>query len=757
MTQTIKISNGDTLHFPDGMSDEQIQAAIHKEYGLPQKEQREPTFWQKMGPGGEKYLSEDEKNKIMNSDVDDTMNMLTAGLPVGQAAKLLGKGAGTLAKGAANAIGRVGQSAGYAGLESWAKGHNPMEAGGMAALLQGGLESAIPGLKIGGALVGRLAKSVGGEKTASFIDKAKEHLGISNLKKHMQNMINDHIENRSQKPGGPRSPEQAKQMMQEQYTDVHGNPMPVDIGSLTGEPRMAALHNTTKHIPMSGTGRNINEIEQKQSDVERAGLEKQQEEEQKNITAQQQAAQQEKQRILSEANPHRDAHENLSEQLRTAISHPGYKLEAPQAGNELLEHLGQGTNNKEESARKLATMIREKHNERVEESSQFFKHVFKKDIKLYEKPDPLITTKLDKEMDILKRLKGMNVEPLYYKFKKNASIENGHWLKSELGTVVGDLERNTAKTPADRATIANINNVRKTIETDIHDALKRHDLKSNENLLPMYKKGVELHKENVEPFRSTPKLREITVKGKETPKNIETIFDTPSNIVKENGNKIGPINKVIKDLPEEAKNLILHNKIGANAHINNHENLVNALHKAKNEGFSTYFNSHVNESIRNIENKAKSDAENESFIKLNEQRIKSLNREIKSHESKINNIETKADKVKEVPNESTLSENIVKKLKENEQKRLEMSPKGGKPLGWGAGITAFGIKSFPKTAAMALILGKPVAELLRDPKMLQSYIDKQPLAVKISLLTKIKELSPKILAPYIQGSNNNGS
>jgi hypothetical protein len=56
MVQTIKISNGDTLHFPDEMSDEHIKAAIHKEYGASTKSPEksgadfDPSFLEKLAP-----------------------------------------------------------------------------------------------------------------------------------------------------------------------------------------------------------------------------------------------------------------------------------------------------------------------------------------------------------------------------------------------------------------------------------------------------------------------------------------------------------------------------------------------------------------------------------------------------------------------------------------------------------------------------------------------------------------------------------
>lgn len=288
---------------------------------------------------------------------------------------------------------------------------------------------------------------------------------------------------------------------------------------------------------------------------------------------------------------------------------PEINATANQAGNELINKLGLGSTNKEEGATKLASMIREKHDQRQEQAGQFFKYVMNTVGKnrLYEHVDPLISTALNKEMPMMEQLKGLDVKPLYEKFKAAPTIENAHWLKSELGTVIGDLEKNTAKSVGDRAVISNINGVRKTLDYDIRDALKRHDMSSNDNISPMYDLGVDLHKTHVEPFRSSPALRDITIGGVETPKNIENIFDTPTNIVKRGKSTIGSINKVISDLPDEAKDLILFNKIGASKYIGKPEELINALNSAKNEGFSSYFNPHVNEAMESIPKKLSED------------------------------------------------------------------------------------------------------------------------------------------------------
>lgn len=293
---------------------------------------------------------------------------------------------------------------------------------------------------------------------------------------------------------------------------------------------------------------------------------------------------------------------------------------ADEATKEVLQNLGQGAENKEQAAKKLADMMREGHSQNADQSQPFFKHTFQQagEEKLYEHVDPLISTALDKAKSMLNRLEHLNVGGLYEKFKKSPTIENAHNLQSELGSAVRELEEKTGKTADELYQLAGLRDVRNTLKTDIIDSLKRHDLKSNDNLAPTYQRGIDLHRENVEPYRSTSKLREITQGGVETPKNIENIFNTPTNVINPRTGEVstGAIHKILQDLPEEAKDLVLFNKIGAMRHEGNSKALVKALEKARNEGYSHYFTPRVNESIKDLLEKTKHDELMEAMHKV---------------------------------------------------------------------------------------------------------------------------------------------
>ena len=118
-----------------------------------------------------------------------------------------------------------------------------------------------------------------------------------------------------------------------------------------------------------------------------------------------------------------------------------YEPISPIHGNALIDELGGGAVNKEEGSRKLADFIRNAHDIRVEQSAPFFQHTM--DLagkeKLYEHVDPLISTKMNEEMHMMNKIKDLKIPSLYAIFKNSPTIENAHSLKTELGSVLGDL------------------------------------------------------------------------------------------------------------------------------------------------------------------------------------------------------------------------------------------------------------------------------------------------------------------------------
>lgn len=291
--------------------------------------------------------------------------------------------------------------------------------------------------------------------------------------------------------------------------------------------------------------------------------------------------------------------------VRSAINPLIEKFSPESHANMIAEKLSPGLPNVTKNATSLANDIRNAHDMRKSEAGTFLNHALGRAGKeeIYNTVNPLISTEMDKNKYILNKLDDLNIGDLYDSFKKKPNFQNAHNLQSELGVLIGDLEKNPALTIADKAEIGKIKSIRDTLKSDISSFLKNRDSNSNENLLPAYQKGIDLYRENVAPYLSSKKLRDLVRGGKSVVKNIHSIFDTPSNIIDRSTGetKIGPINKIMQDLPESAKNKIVYSAIGGKQKDANA--LLRRLTQAENKGFSNYFTPEIQEDINSLNKK----------------------------------------------------------------------------------------------------------------------------------------------------------
>ena len=291
------------------------------------------------------------------------------------------------------------------------------------------------------------------------------------------------------------------------------------------------------------------------------------------------------------------------------------KFSPGKASENLLENLGKGAANTEESTKAITQDIQNSHNMREDEATAYLKHPMEQagQEKIYEHVDPLITTKMDKAKSMIDTVKDLNVGELYDAFKNKPTFQNSHNLQSELGVMIGDLQKIPGKTGAERLQLQNIKSVRDSLKSDISDFLKRRDENSNENLAPMYQKGIDLYRENVAPYLSSKKLREIVRQGKTVVNNVHDIFKNPTDLVDRfSGNTTtGPINKILSDLPEETKGKILFNKIGGFKNSDNPEALAKSINNAEQQGHSSLMNQNIKDQLLGIKSKAR----NQEMIK----------------------------------------------------------------------------------------------------------------------------------------------
>jgi hypothetical protein len=289
------------------------------------------------------------------------------------------------------------------------------------------------------------------------------------------------------------------------------------------------------------------------------------------------------------------------------------------AAKQFMEGISGGDKNKEELSKSIANDIREKYNQRKEESLSNLHQVNNlvgKD-EIYQTPNPLITTSLDKHKQLMKRMEDSDIDAgsAFKKFKEKPTFENAHDLQSELGVMLGDLMKQPEKTKQIYKQIESLKNVRDSLKNDISDFLDKKSLEHGNDLSGMYKNFSDYYRDHVVPYLSDRKIRSIVRGGKETVKNIHTSFDTPTDIIDPmTGEKrIGAINKILQDLPDSVKGKILASKTNIFDKLNNTESLSKAFNRAKTDGYSTYFNDEVENSLANI---LKKQANKETYKKI---------------------------------------------------------------------------------------------------------------------------------------------
>ncbi len=279
---------------------------------------------------------------------------------------------------------------------------------------------------------------------------------------------------------------------------------------------------------------------------------------------------------------------------------------------ELENHLSGGANNITQNSRQLATDIRNAHKMREEESGAFFNHALKSagNEPIYE-IHPYILNKPDESKKTMDMIKDLNVGDLFNIFKSKPTFSNAHALQSELGYMEREIQNRAIKTGTEKLELAKVKAARKGLKNDINQFLEKRDLTSNQPISGHYKKGSDLYEANVAPFLSHKKLLDIVKNGTTDIKNLSEVFDTPTNKMTKDGlEKIGSINKIMKDLPENAKQRIIFDAIGGNKL--SPEALIKKLDDIKSQGFESYFTPEVEESINALGQKLK----NKTKLKL---------------------------------------------------------------------------------------------------------------------------------------------
>lgn len=272
--------------------------------------------------------------------------------------------------------------------------------------------------------------------------------------------------------------------------------------------------------------------------------------------------------------------------------------------NELVDNLGKGAINTEENTKAITDELRNRHDMNEENAQSYYNHVLNNvgDEKVFDRPYALTSTATDKYKSVINKMEDLNIGDLFDSFKKDQTINNAHNLQSELGVMIGDLQKQPMTIDLAKQ-IKGLKGIRDEIKSGITDRLGEIDDVQGTRYKTSYETGTDIYRDDVVPYLSSKKLRDIVRGGKTVVKNIHGIFENPSNIIDRmtGEEKIGPINKIMQDVSPEINDRILFSKLGGNTLRDNPEGLLNNLNKLEQEGYSRYFSPEVKAKMKEME------------------------------------------------------------------------------------------------------------------------------------------------------------
>lgn len=320
----------------------------------------------------------------------------------------------------------------------------------------------------------------------------------------------------------------------------------------------------------------------------------------------------------------------------------------------MMDNLGNGAKDVYQNTIGLGSDVRNAYKQRYQQASDHFKPVFDKvgDDLIYE---PLLkNTDQRKAFNFLDKMNDLdpvnpnydkfNIGPVYHKFTENPSFSNAHDLQSEMGTRMRDIQSNPLKTSSDRLELSQLKEARDNLQYDMKDFLKmkdssfnskidndesvraffksapilssnpvereklfqdflnKHEVAVNPNnpksdLHGTYNKGMDIYREHVSPYLADPKIRDVVRGNQEMVPNLHKSFENPSDFIKFDEEKIGPINKILNDLPQSSMSKILYNAVGGHHDSNA---IVNSLDRLARSGKYPYLNREIGQHLNSL-------------------------------------------------------------------------------------------------------------------------------------------------------------
>lgn len=249
----------------------------------------------------------------------------------------------------------------------------------------------------------------------------------------------------------------------------------------------------------------------------------------------------------------------------------------------ILEHLS-GGKNLEENAKSLAADIRNSYSTEMAASRRNYKAIFDKagENNIYTDATDTVApgedmprSYMNLDSEVTKNYP-LSLKKAHNKFLKDTTLQNAHVLQNELGVTAYSNLKNPLLSLQDRGTLRGFLGARRTLRDDMKNYLSRAD--PTGNLGAAYQKASDHYASEVMPYKTTPKIGDIS-KGKViNPRNITNIFKNPEEDVQ----------KIISDLGPQAAHKIVYNELGKVGRNPSGESLLNKANKLDARGLESY-------------------------------------------------------------------------------------------------------------------------------------------------------------------------
>jgi hypothetical protein len=170
-----------------------------------------------------------------------------------------------------------------------------------------------------------------------------------------------------------------------------------------------------------------------------------------------------------------------------------------------------------------------------------------------------------------------DLKDVHDQFLQDPTLQNAHSLQSQLGSSIRDLQATESKsglTAADRSTLQGYQKAQQALKTDINQFL----YSKSPDLANQYQSATQNWAQNVVPYLDNRGIAGIAKGDITNPRDITNIFKSPEPNVQ----------KIVDDLPDDAKNKVLYSILGKTNATKSPQNLVNAFNKLDEQGLSSY-------------------------------------------------------------------------------------------------------------------------------------------------------------------------